>query len=189
LAWNHTKKTGGYTIKRHITTALIILLSFIGCATVGVDVQYDENVDFSKYKTYRIQQPNTRQENQQKTVNTRLFAKDVPAEIKPIMASKGFTEVQQTRQADLLVIFYAHTQNQTDWVPGTYRTGKWGRAVQTSQGHTVRYKTGTLVIDIVDRAEKELVWQGVGEGVLSRNDPGSKFVEAVQKILEEFPPM
>jgi hypothetical protein len=113
----------------------------------------------------------------------------VLAEIKPIMASKGFTEVQQARKADLLVIFYAHTQDQVDWVPGTYRTGKWGRVWQTSPGHTVRYKTGTLVIDIVDRAEKELVWQGVGEGVLSRNDPGSKFVEAVQKILEEFPPM
>jgi hypothetical protein len=155
---------------------------------VDVDVQYDDQVDFSRYKTYRIQQPNTRQGKKQNAINNRLFAKDVLEEIKPVMAAKGFTEVRQASQADLIVVFYAHTQDQIDWVPGTYRTGKWGRVWQTSPGHKVRYKTGTLVIDIVDRAGKELVWQGVGEGVLNKKDPGSKFVEAVQKILENFPP-
>jgi hypothetical protein len=176
-------------MKKCIAATVVILLVVTGCATVGVEVQYDEDVDFSQYKTYRIQRPNIRQGPQQKVVNNPFFAKEVLQEIKPIMKAKGFTEAKQVQQADLLVIFYAHTQNQVNWVPGTYRTGKWGRVWQTSPGHTVRYKTGTLVIDIVDRAEKELIWQGVGEGVLGRNDPTGKLVEAVEKILEKFPPL
>lgn len=176
-------------MKKCIATAVVISLVFMGCATVDVNVQYDEEVDFSAYKTYRLQQPNTRQGRQQKVVNNPFFAKEVLQEIKPIMTSKGFIEVQQGQRADLLVIFYAHTRDEIDWVPGTYRTGRWGRVWQTSPGHKVRYKTGTLVIDIVDRAKKELVWQGVGEGVLGRNDPTGKLVESVEKILENFPPM
>jgi hypothetical protein len=45
-----------------------------------------------------------------------------------------------------------------------------------------------LVIDIVDQKKKELVWQGIGTGVLDRANPAGNLVESVQKILEKFPP-
>ena len=176
-------------MRKCISAAAIILMVITGCATVDISVQYDEAVDFSIYKTYRLQRPDVRRRGRQKMVNNPIFAKEVLQEIKPIMASKGFTEAKQGQKADLLIIFYAHTRNEIDWVPGTYRTGRWGRVWKASPGHTVRYKTGTLVIDIVDRANKELVWQGVGEGALDRKDPTRKLVDAVEKILEKFPPM
>ena len=108
--------------------------------------------------------------------------------IKPILESKGYAEAASQQDADLLVVFYAAVQNRRDFVPPTYRTGRWGRVWRTSPGHVVHYKEGTLVIDIVDRKKKELVWQGMGKGVLDRAEPARNLVEAVQKILEEFPP-
>ena len=175
-------------MKKYIALMAVILLVLTGCASVRVSAQYDKETNFSVYKTYRFQKPNVRQGSRQRVVNNPIFAKDVLQEINAIMESKGFTEAESDERADLLVVFYAHTQNEIDWVPGTYRVGRFGRVWQTSPGHTVRYKTGTLVIDIVDRANKELVWQGIGEGVLGRNNPSQKLVEAVEKILEKFPP-
>jgi hypothetical protein len=173
---------------KHYTLIIFALLLFglIGCASVNVNVNYDENVDFSAYQTFRFQKPRAKQDRG--AVNNQLFAKDVLSEIRPIMESKGFTEAGTGEQADLFVIFYAHTENQSDWVPGTYRVGRWGRVHRMSPGHTVRYKTGTLVIDIVDRVKKELVWQGIGNGVLDRQNPGKDLVNAVNDILATFPP-
>ncbi|HEX9934354.1 MAG TPA: DUF4136 domain-containing protein, partial [bacterium] len=55
-------------------------------------------------------------------------------------------------------------------------------------GHAVRYKEGTLVIDIVDQTKKDMVWQGIGKDVLDHNDPSAGLVEAVDEILKPFPP-
>lgn len=41
---------------------------------------------------------------------------------------------------------------------------------------------------MVDNKKKELVWQGVGTGVLDRSNPAGNLVESVGKILEKFPP-
>ena len=41
---------------------------------------------------------------------------------------------------------------------------------------------------MVDSDRKELVWQGVGKGVLDPDDPGKTFAEAVRKVLEPYPP-
>ena len=102
--------------------------------------------------------------------------------------AKGFSEATSREAADMLVVFYAAVHNRRDFVPPSYRVGRWGRVWRTSPGHVVRYKEGTLVIDIVDQKRKELVWQGVGKGVLDRSNPASNLLEAVQKILEKFPP-
>jgi hypothetical protein len=54
------------------------------------------------------------------------------------------------------------------------------------------YTEGTLVVDIVDRAEKELSWRGIATGtVRSRSDPESAREDieyAIEEILYEFPP-
>jgi hypothetical protein len=109
-------------------------------------------------------------------------------EIKPVLESKGLTEASSRDGADLLIVFYAAVQNRRDWMPPTYRVGRFGRVWRTSPGHFHRYKEGTLVIDMVDNRKKELVWQGVGQGVLDRANPAQDLVSAASKILQEYPP-
>ncbi len=54
------------------------------------------------------------------------------------------------------------------------------------------YKEGTLVIDIVDSKNKELVWRGTGTDVVRNYNDGTEMQEdiddAVEKILANFPP-
>ena len=66
--------------------------------------------------------------------------------------------------------------------------GRWGRVYNVTPGRPVRFKEGTLVIDIVDRKTKELVWQGIGSDVLDPSGPHENLINAVQEILKKFPP-
>jgi hypothetical protein len=55
-----------------------------------------------------------------------------------------------------------------------------------------QYQQGTLIIDVVKTADKELVWRGVGTKALSPN-PTPKTIDrnvnlVVSKIMQSFPP-
>ncbi|MFC1569812.1 DUF4136 domain-containing protein, partial [bacterium] len=107
---------------------------------------------------------------------------------RPLMEARGFQEAESMEKADLLVHFYAYVKQNRNYVPPTYHRGRWGRVHRTSTGHVVHYQTGTLVIDMVDAKQKEVVWQGVGKGVLDRFDPSTDLVKAVEEVLKKFPP-
>ena len=51
------------------------------------------------------------------------------------------------------------------------------------------YPEGTLVIDVIDRRDRQLVWRGVGEGAFSKTNPSDdKVAKRVAKIMSTFPP-
>ena len=49
---------------------------------------------------------------------------------------------------------------------------------------------GTLFIDLIDMEKKELIWQGMGTGFISKNmeKKEEQIKEFVMKIMEEYPP-
>ena len=53
-----------------------------------------------------------------------------------------------------------------------------------------RHSEGTLTIDVIDAKKKELIWQGEGEGVLTKNTDrkDENIKEFVTKILAQYPP-
>ena len=173
--------------KIFVGICFVVLLSLLSCATVHVSINYDEEVNFANYKTFYFAPPTPQQQNRS-AVRDPLFNKTVLREIKPILEAKGFAEAASRAETDLLVVFYTSIRNEQDYVPPTYRVGRWGGVHRVSPGHVVRYKVGTLVIDVVDFQKKELIWQGVGRGVLDRDNPGENLVEAVEKVLADFPP-
>jgi hypothetical protein len=173
-------------MKKMFALILFIMIAFYSCSSVKVFVDYDQNADFSQYDTFRFVRP--KRATGRRTIRNPLFNQDVMRKIRPIMEEKGLREASTEENADLLVHFYAATRNRTEFVSPTYRVGRWGRVYRTSPGRAVRYKEGTLVIDMVDRQKKALVWQGVGKGVLDRNQPAKNLTEIVARILEPFPP-
>lgn len=174
-------------LRKAMTVSILFLfLLTLGCSSVRVAIDYDESVNFSAYESFFFVQPKRQKAN---TARRRMLTKEMMQQTKPILESKGLREAGQRQNADVLIVFYTKVRNQADYVPATYHVGRWGRVRRVSPGHVVRYKEGTLVIDIVDRQKKELVWQGVGQGVLNRSNPMENFIEAVNEILEEYPPV
>ena len=68
----------------------------------------------------------------------------------------------------------------------------WGWDPWMWGGNTsvTRYVEGTLYIDIIDAKKKELIWQGEGIGVLTKdtNKKDALIKEFVTKILAQYPP-
>ncbi|MBN1894228.1 DUF4136 domain-containing protein [bacterium] len=167
--------------------ALLAVIVILGCASTKVTTRFEPGTKFDAYRTFHFVAPQD-QSGSPATGRKAFFSREVMREIRPMLESKGFAETGSADQADLLVHFYAVIKNQRDFVPPAYRVGRWGRAHVVRPGHAVRYKEGTLVIDIVDRARQDLVWQGIGRGVLDRKEPAKNLIESVEKILEDFPP-
>ena len=168
-----------------IPMLMIAFLVMNGCSSMNVMVKYDDAVNFEKYKTFKFVKSKRKG---QKTVKDPFFTKEAMQEISPLMEEKGFQEAESMEDADLLIHFYAYIQKGANYVPPTYHLGRWGRVRHVRPGHVVHYKTGTLVIDMVDAKKKEVVWQGLGKGVLDRFDPSTDLVKAVDEVLKEFPP-
>jgi hypothetical protein len=161
-----------------------------GCSSTKVAVEFDEQADFSQYKRFAFITPKPLTQKPLKKpmlVRDPLFAKKARREIAAVLAGKGYQTVDSPDSADFLVAFYATAQNRANFTPPAYHVGRFGRRWVTP-GHVYYYKQGTLIVDIVDRRQRELVWRGVGVSALDRNDPTNNLVRAIDKILTRFPP-
>ena len=169
---------------------LLILLS-ASCMTMRVRIDFDEEFDFSGLETFHFMErnkPSPTRTGRPGWIRDPLFIKRAEREISAVLSQKGFQMAEAPRRADFLVGIYATARNRAALRPPSYRIGRWGRR-WVAPGRVYTYKQGTLIIDIVDRSRQELVWRGVGSGVLDRSDPTRNLLIAAEKVLAEFPPL
>lgn len=182
------------TIK--LLSVLFIAALAASCSSVRVDADYDEAVDFTQFKTYGYLKDGV-----DKAEISDLDKKRILKAVDTELQKKGFTK---SEKPDVLVNIFTKANKEVNvsnwggygmgyygyggWGPGWGWGGPWGwggnyNAVST---HT----EGTLYIDIIDASKKELVWQGVGSGVLTqdRNKKQERINEFVAGIIAKFPP-
>lgn len=173
-----------------IIKILPVLLLFVlaSCSSVRVNSDYDKNVDFNQYKTYAYQKSGI-----DKVEISDLDKKRILHAIDAQMAAKGFTK---SETPDLLVNIFTKEREQVD--VNTFNAGfgyGWGFGWNPffyggSSTSVNRYSEGTLFIDLIDAKRKELIWQGEGEGTLTKdtNRKDAVINEFVTKILAQYPP-
>lgn len=178
---------------KNMKTKYVFLLFFSGllfsCSSVSVSTDYDKNVSFDQFKTYAYDKKGI-----DKVDLSDLDKKRILRAIDAEMAVKGFTKSQSP---DLLINIFTQARERVDvnqfnagWGYGWgwgWDPWMWGGGMNTSVSTRIE---GTLFIDIVDARKKELIWQGVGDGVLTQNvDKKEKRInEFVKKILDKYPP-
>lgn len=171
--------------------ALLILLS--SCSSVKVAADYDKEAKFNDYKTFAFFKTGI-DKAEISDLDKRRILRAIEAEL----LAKGFTK---SEKPDLLVSLFTKSQQRVDVYNNSWGNGGWGwggyggfgpgwgwgwnqqPSVSTSmQGH--------LYIDLIDANKKELVWQGMGTGYLSRNmeKKEARIKEFVAKIMEKYPP-
>jgi hypothetical protein len=172
--------------------AIIGLISFWGCSSVTVTTDHDPNVDFSKYKTFAIYQGEMPASDA--LSKDPLAKKRVIASVERILTQKGFKKVP-VEQADFVVILHAGQKERmqiTNYGYGGYGYGMygrgWGPGYGMSQTDVTYYDETTLVIDLADKAKKELVWRGTGTGIITHKLSDEERDEVIAKILKDFPP-
>ncbi len=173
---------------------LVTLILFAACSSpLKVTSDFDNSVDFTKYKTFGFYQLQDKsgavsQLNQNRIIDA----------VKKQMLAKGFTENDANPDVLVNVITYLKERQQvtanTNYYGygGYYRPYAWGggMASGTTTYSTYNYHDGTLMIDVVDASKKQLVWQGVGNKEIDKpnKNPDQKINEAVAKIMASFPP-
>ena len=183
---------------KHLALAVtaVAALLLAGCAT-GPKIRSDaaSNVNFSSYKTFSfIAEPATDKAGYA-TLVTQHFKDAITAE----MTALGYQYSEN--DADLLVNFNSNVEDRTD-VRSTptasihynyyhYRRGFYlGLPLYTNEVDTIRYKYGTVNIDVVDAAKKQLIWEGISEGTLKRSDleePKPAIAKVVSLIFQHYP--
>jgi len=163
----------------------------VACSTISVKTDYNPRVDFSAYKTYKWVDF-TKMKNDQLAKNPLLRSRIIFA-IDQELKKKGFL-LSETDDVDFIIVVHGTTEermNVSNWA-GVYRYDPWwgsyGGHVDVSY-----YEQGSLVIDVVETKEEDLIWRGLGTSVVKDySDPESMqdaANEFVARVLKDFPPM
>ena len=162
-------------------------LTLLTTTAMGQDVtyDYDKAADFSRLKTYAWVRGTP--------VNDELNHKRIVNAIDAQLAAKGFTKVEAGANPDVLVAYHASfnrdlqvTGFNRGW--GGYRFGP-GRVGSARVDQIV---VGTLIVDLVDAANKTIVWRGIATKDLDPNASPEKrdksINKAAEKLFKNYPP-
>ncbi len=167
--------------------ACVLLIS--SCSSIKVSTDYDRDADFSKYKTY------TMTEEAIGLPISELDRRRLIDALESGLAAKGFSP---SPNGDLLVDLKLMTEQKetaTATSNGPYGSAyryRWGSGFSTTDIDIETYIEGTLFIDFIDAAKKQLVWQGRGVKTLdpyaTPQEKEQRIKSAVNSILAKYPP-
>lgn len=175
------------------------LLALGGCASSpDVRVNYDRATDFGQFKTFGFADPlGTDRQGYQSIVST--FLKTAAQRE---LEARGMRFEKASPQ--LLVNFSAKLDEKV-WIRSApppmagmagrpyygYRTGMYGSwATYDDMTIATPYTEGTVNIDVVDAARKQLVWEGVVSGTVTqetRDNLQPAIDKAVAAAFEKYP--
>ncbi len=174
-------------MKRLMFLSLVILTACGPSVKVGYD--YDRSANFSQYKTYTFTNDALNY-----PINE-LNRQRVLAAIESELNAKGLSK---SDNGDVLVdikLTAERQQTATATNTGPYGAGygyRWGGGFSTTQINVETYIEGTLFIDLIDNAKKQLVWQGRGVKTLDKDatpeQRDQRIKEAVNLIMKQYPP-
>ena len=165
-------------MKRHFTwiVAAAAALALAGCATTtgpDITIDYDRSADLMSYKTYGFPEEVGTDRAGYSTLVTGYFKDAVKRE----MEQRGY--VYDEEDPDLFVNFFSNVREVSDVVSTPrfasgyygYRYGLYGAwPFYDEDVSTVRYRLGTVNVDIDDGERMQLIWEGVAEGRVTRDD-------------------
>lgn len=169
-------------------------LALAACASNANRVRSDTapGVDFTQFNTWGFLTPSTAE---QRGIS-QITVSHIQVAVRREMERRGLTYTADN--PDLLVNFNVTTRQTTTSAPQanvgvSYRRGSWGGSnmgigVQTGTSGTRQIREGTLMIDVVDRAQNQLVWTGSVEGQIPANQSTAAVVDdAVRQVFNRFP--
>jgi hypothetical protein len=170
-----------------IGLAAAVAIPTLSCSSMTVRADHDSQHDFSAYSTFAIfeRQGKEPRRPQMSPIVDRRIAATMASELE----AKEF-ESTSPGGADFLITFYTAVRRRVviNRTGGWYGWSRWGMRGGTTWVNS--YPEGTLVIDVIDRRDRQLVWRGVGEGAFSKTNPSDdKVTKQVAKILGSFPPV
>jgi hypothetical protein len=172
------------TTRLQMTRRVVLLasvatgLALAGCASAPTArASFEASTNFAQYKTFAFMSPlDTDRAGYRSIVSQQLMA---ATQLE--LAARGMTRVEASASPQLLVNFSANLSEklQVTTMPAPpimvsgrygYRRGVYSTWPGYDQTTVTQYTQGTLNIDIVDAARKQLVWEGVVTDSVTQKD-------------------
>ncbi len=148
-------------------------------------------------RTFTIATPKTKKANAVSDDNDPMLANSISnqalrQDLATDFQAKGYTLTGAS--PNFAVAYYASAQNKLDVTDWDYGYNYWGyHRFWRGYGYPVetvqQYTEGTVIVDVIDPATKELLWRGQGKAEVSK-DPAAYIAElakTVQAIVARFP--
>ena len=159
------------------------LLAMAGCASSPtVRTNVDQSANFAQYKTFAFVSPLGTDRSGYRSIVSQHLMDATQRELE----ARGLRRVDGDSQ--LLVNFNANLSQKLQVMPSMgpmygggyygYRRGFYGAWPMYDANTVTQYTEGTLNIDLVDAARKQLVWEGVVTNTVTDSD-----LNAVQPAL------
>lgn len=178
--------------KSRLAAALLILLLAALSLFARTAVDFDPNLDFSKYKTFAFIGP---VENLvMMEINSDLINLRLHHSITRELTKKGLREVQANQNPDLVVRYWANTSKEVNlavlgnWGPYVpYINSYW--AWEYNDVSATSAKESCLVLDLIDPRTKTLTWRLYLVRKFSDADKEwKKADDEITKAFDSFPP-
>ncbi|MEE4638042.1 MAG: DUF4136 domain-containing protein [Wenzhouxiangella sp.] len=178
--------------------ALLLLALLSACATgPRVYTSTAPGVDLSSYQRFAFVEPL----GTDRAGYASIISQQLTFSTRRELELRGLAFVEDAEQADLLVNFLGHLDEQirtrqvTDpfYGPSFYdfRYGYYNPWPAYSISTEVQqYSEGTLVIDLIDAQTQQMVWEGTARNEVTertRREAASRLDAAVKRIFEDFP--
>jgi hypothetical protein len=172
----------------------VVAITLSACSSgPTIESDYDHTVDFSQFKTYAYFNPMGIENPNYSSIYGSIFRSAISRE----MESRGYV---MSDNPDLMINVSGRLQDKTKvtttsdpYMGGGYygyrrgAYGTWGGYGHGTQTHVSNYTEGTINVDMVDRDEKRMVWEGVAVGrVNDKNTPDETRANINAGITEMF---
>jgi len=180
---------------RLLATLAVATLAMVGC-TSGPEIRadYDKAADFGTYRTYGFVAQAGTDAGDFRSLATQMLQNAAARE----MEARGY---RRAADPDLVINFTGRLEEKTDVesVPAPYYGPSWGYRGWYGSPYggwggtevtTRHYKVGTLVMDVVDRAKRQVVFQGGVEAVVTKEMQQNREAainKAVAHIFSKYP--
>lgn len=170
---------------------MTLALATFGIVTLAsaqsVTYNFDQDADFSKYKTYKWVEISGGVKLDD------ITAKQLTDALEAQLAKKGLTKTANDN-ADLYVGYQFATKQEREVT--AYNTGwgygpRWG-GTGISSATTSTLTIGSVALDMYDAAQKRLVWRGIATKTIDEGAKPDKRQKNIQKgsekLLKNYPP-
>jgi len=186
------------TVSRSVTATAVSILVLAACASVDVRTVTNPDANLGALRTFDVMphptppSPAAQSANDPMLVNS-VSSRALRTDVFKSLENRGYTV---SKTPDFVVAYYASTKEKLDVTNWDYGypfypygwsggPGWWGPPEQT----VTQYTQGTVIIDVLNPATKELLWRGQGVAQVSDDEPKyeQELWKTVTAILDKFP--
>jgi uncharacterized protein DUF4136 len=167
-----------------ILSALVLVILALPAVAQKVSVNFDSAADFSRYRTYSFLE--SKQPSESKVCHQAILDS-----IQLKLAKRGLLPAYTGERADLYIVYNAGIRELISIQGYDYSySSTWHSHYSHNDASEVAlHNSQTLVIDVIDAKQNQLVWRGIAADTLVDNaERAIKNIErATKKMFLKFP--